>query len=153
MKLTKIILALLITVSIRCIGQEYNYHHYDVKDGLSGSNIYTIVQDKDDFLWVGTETGLSRFDGVSFKNYGSNEGLNDNEIIGLFVDSKNRVWIFPFKNTVYYYYQGKIFNRNNDSVIRNINLSNEIFNAGEDKNGNIFLLEQNKIHVVSINNK
>jgi len=153
MKLTKIILALLITVSVRCIGQEYNYYHYDVKDGLSGSNIYTIVQDKDGFLWVGAETGLSRFDGTSFKNYGSNEGLNDNEIIDLFVDSKNRVWIFPFKNAIYYYYQGKIFNTTNDSLIRSIHLSNEIFNACEDKNGNIFFLEQNKLHVVSSDNK
>src|ERR1043166_10140515 len=84
--------------------QEYNYYHYDIKDGLSGLTAYCIAQDKDGFLWIGTETGLSRFDGNHFQNFTVNEGLPENEIINLFVDSKNRIWIFPFKNSVCYYY-------------------------------------------------
>jgi ligand-binding sensor domain-containing protein len=129
--------------------QEYNYYHYDIKDGLSGITVYSIAQDKDGFLWIATASGLSRFDGTSFKNYGSNEGLNDNEIISLFVDSKNRVWIFPFKSSIYYYYQGKIHNSSNDTLLRKFNLKNEIFKASEDKDGNIFFLVQQKIYVLS----
>ncbi len=140
-------------IGISTIGQEYNYYHYDVRDGLSGITIYSIAQDRDGFLWVGTETGLSRFDGSRFKNYTENEGLNENEIINLFVDSKNRVWIFPFKNSIYYYYNGKIFNASNDSLLKKFNLRNEIYKACEDKNGNIFFLETNKLHILSANNK
>src|SRR5882724_10352850 len=73
--------------------QEYSYIHYDAKDGLAGSTVYCMVQDKDGFMWFGTETGLSRFDGTHFRTYTTADGLPDNEILKLFVDSRNRVWI------------------------------------------------------------
>lgn len=148
-----IVFVILILVCINSISQEYNYYHYDVKDGLSGITVYSIAQDKDGFLWLGTENGLSRFDGSNFKNYTSNDGLSANEIINLFVDSKNRVWIFPFKSSIYYYYQGKIHNVNNDTILRKFNLGDEIFDASEDKNGNIFFLEQRKLHILSPKNE
>lgn len=142
----------LFILNVYCISQQYNYYHYDVKNGLSGNNVYAISQDKDGFLWIATETGLSRFDGTRFKNFRAEDGLNDNEIIGLFVDSKNRVWIFPFKNAIYYYYQGKIYNSTNDSLLKRFNLKDEVFRASEDKNGNIIFLEANRIHILSPDN-
>lgn len=150
MKQIACILSFLFTISISCVSQEYNYYHYDVKDGLSGNTVYAITQDKDGFMWFGTETGLSRFDGSYFKNYTAQDGLYDNEIINIFVDSKNRVWIFPFKSAVYYYYQGKIYNSTNDSLLKKFHLNDEIFNACEDRNGNIFFLEQKKLHILSV---
>lgn len=153
MKQIACILFFLLTVSISSISQQYNYYHYDVKDGLSGNTVYSLTQDKDGFMWFGTETGLSRFDGNNFKNYTADDGLYDNEIINVFVDSKNRVWIFPFKSAVYYYYQGKIYNSTNDTVLKKFNLKGEIFKACEDKNGNIFFLEQKKLHILSANNQ
>lgn len=142
---------LLITLSAK--SQEYNYYHYDTKDGLSGTTVYSIAQDKDGFLWFGTEAGLSRYDGSHFVNYTVNDGLTATEIISLFVDSKNRVWIFPFKSSIYYYYQGKIHNTSNDSLLNNIDLRDEIFKAREDKDGNIFFIEQKKIHILSADDK
>ncbi len=34
--------------------QEYNYVHYDVKDGLAGSTVSSMLQDKHGFMWYGT---------------------------------------------------------------------------------------------------
>lgn len=153
MKSVAFIFFLLLIASVKGISQEYNYYHYDAKDGLNAITIYSIAQDKDGFLWFGTETGLSKFDGNNFTNYSANDGLNETEIINLFVDSKNRVWIFPFRNSIYYYYHGKIYNASNDPLLRQFHLKNEIFKASEDKNGNIFFLEQKKIHVLSASNK
>lgn len=147
------LLITLVLFSLNLTAQDYNYYHYDIKDGLSGINVYTIAQDKDGFLWFGTETGLSRFDGSHFKNFSSEDGLNENEIINLFVDSKNRVWIFPFKNSVCYYYHGKIYNESNDSLLKKFHPKNEIFTACEDKHGNIFFLELNVLHVLSSKNE
>ncbi len=45
------------------------FHHYTVKDGLSCNYIHSITQDKNGFMWIATEYGLDRFDGVHFKNY------------------------------------------------------------------------------------
>ena len=64
--------------------QEYNYIHYDVKDGLAGSTVYDECQDKDGFIWFATEAGISRFDGTHFKNFTTTDGLPETEIIKLF---------------------------------------------------------------------
>ena len=37
--------------------------------GLPQTSIYTVAQTSDGYLWVGTESGLARFDGISFKVY------------------------------------------------------------------------------------
>ncbi len=61
--------------------QEFNYVHYDTKDGLAGSTVYSMCQDKDGFMWFATENGLSRYDGTHFKNFTVKDGLPDNEVL------------------------------------------------------------------------
>ncbi|OQP67010.1 hypothetical protein A3860_01225 [Niastella vici] len=100
--------------------QEYNYIHYDVKDGLAGSTVYDECQDKDGFIWFATEAGISRFDGTHFKNFTTTDGLPETEVIKLFADSKGRIWMAPFKNSICYYYNGKIHNQENDPVLKKI---------------------------------
>ncbi|MBS1935657.1 MAG: histidine kinase, partial [Bacteroidetes bacterium] len=139
--------------SFTAYSQEYNYVHYDVKDGLAGSTIYKIVEDKDAFMWYGTETGLSRFDGTHFKNFYTSDGLPDNEITNLFVDSKNRVWIVPFKNSICYYWKGKIHNKENDSLVKELNIHSEINSISENKNGTLLIAEARSIHLIDSSNK
>lgn len=108
------------------LSQEYNYIHYDVKDGLAGSTIYSVCQDIYGFIWFATEAGVSRFDGTHFKNFTTADGLPETEIILLFADSKGRIWMAPFKNTICYFYHGKIYNQDNDPVLKKINLTSVI---------------------------
>ncbi|HVM88582.1 MAG TPA: histidine kinase [Puia sp.] len=129
--------------------QEYNYVHYDVKDGLAGSTVYSMVQDKDGFMWFATETGLSRFDGTHFRNFYTSDGLPDNEIINLFVDSKNRVWIVPFKNSICYYWKGKIYNQENDSVLKQLQFNEVIIALFEDSFNNIFIADRRHVYLIS----
>jgi ligand-binding sensor domain-containing protein len=129
--------------------QEYSYSQYDVKDGLSGYTVYCAVEDKDGFMWFGTETGLTRFDGTHFRNFTTRDGLPDNEIIRLSVDSRNRVWILPFKNSVAYYWKGKIHNQQNDSVLRKLKITTEVMSAVEDRAGDILIRERQSLHIIS----
>src|SRR5437868_3648805 len=93
------LLLFVLFICLRSGGQDFSYTQYNVKDGLAGSVVYCAAEDKDGFLWFGTESGLSRFDGTHFKNFTTAGGLPDNEIIQLFVDSRNRVWVVPFRNS------------------------------------------------------
>jgi ligand-binding sensor domain-containing protein len=129
--------------------QDYSYIHYELKDGLAGFTVFTACQDKEGFMWFGTELGVSRFGGTSFKNFTTNEGLPDNEILEIFPDEEGRVWFAPFKNSICYYYKGKIHNQENDSVLKKIILTGSIFSVAEDSRHNIWLGEFNKIHRIT----
>jgi ligand-binding sensor domain-containing protein len=119
--------------------QEYNYIHYDVKDGLAGSTVYDMCQDKDGFIWFATEAGISRFDGTHFKNFTTTDGLPETEILKLYPDSKGRIWMAPFKSSVCYYYKGKIYNQENDPVLKKIKLVNVILLIYESSDHNIVI--------------
>jgi len=49
--------------------QVYPYINYSVRQGLVNSNVYAMTQDEAGYIWLGTENGLSRFDGINFKNF------------------------------------------------------------------------------------
>jgi hypothetical protein len=129
--------------------QEYGYTRYDSKEGLAGSTVYCMAQDKDGFLWFGTETGLSRFDGAHFKNFTREDGLPDNEIIKLFADSKGRVWIAPFRKNICYYYKGKFYNQNNDPLLESIRITSNVVRFAEDNHGNVLMQEVSCLHLVT----
>src|SRR5579864_6597127 len=94
------LIVLLLFFRIVSSAQEYSYTHYGITDGLAGATVYSITQDKDGFIWTGTETGVSRFDGKHLKNFTTKDGLPDLEILLLFGDSKGRVWMAPFRKSV-----------------------------------------------------
>jgi diguanylate cyclase (GGDEF)-like protein len=45
------------------------FEHLSVDDGLSNSEIMTILQDQDGLMWFGTQNGLNRYDGYSVTIY------------------------------------------------------------------------------------
>src|SRR5690242_1855728 len=53
-------------VDLRNIITDYTVTSWTQKDGLPSAFIRAITQDKDNYLWIGTDNGLFRFDGVRF---------------------------------------------------------------------------------------
>ena len=39
------------------------FDHVTTADGLSNDSVFAILQDRDGFLWFGTQAGLNRYDG------------------------------------------------------------------------------------------
>ena len=73
--------------------QNYYFDNYMPEDGLSSSKVYCILQDQQDYIWLGTESGLSRFDGIYFDNYTSKDGLADHGVKCIYQDTTNGyVW-------------------------------------------------------------
>ena len=140
---------LLFILSPICIfSQDYNYTHYDSRDGLGSATVYCITQDKYGFLWFGTETGVSRFDGTHFRTFTKEDGLPDNDITQLFADSKGRVWMSPFRKSVCYAYKGTIRNIDNDSLLKKLRIHDNVIRFAEDNAGNILLQEVSRIHLI-----
>ncbi len=54
----------------------YSTRNYTVKNGLPQSQVSTLLEDKNGYLWIGTHGGgLARFDGREFKVYTTLDGL------------------------------------------------------------------------------
>ena len=66
---------------------------YTTTDGLAGDTIHMLFQDSQGFLWIGTGSGLSRFDGQVFRNYGSADGLPGPKITSLVESTDGRLWL------------------------------------------------------------
>jgi signal transduction histidine kinase/ligand-binding sensor domain-containing protein/CheY-like chemotaxis protein len=73
------------------------FEHLSVDDGLAQESVLAIVQDPDGFMWFGTQSGLSRYDGYRFTNFrnviGDPGTLVNNWVPVLYVDRKGRLWI------------------------------------------------------------
>ena len=76
--------------------QSLNIRRYTVADGLPSSVIYRCAQDQRGFMWFGTESGITRFDGKSFRNFSIPDGLTDTEILDIFCAANGELWLIPF---------------------------------------------------------
>ncbi|MBC7845296.1 MAG: response regulator [Flavobacterium sp.] len=94
--------------------QNIKFTHYNDNNGLSHNSVRHIVQDKKGFLWLGTFSGLNRFDGYQFKNYmssspGTNKLYND-DITALELDEEsNNLWIGTRKGLTLFKLDTQVF--------------------------------------------
>ncbi len=82
-----------------CNGQEHglSFQRFTVDDGLSQGTITAIVQDHQGFMWIGTQDGLNRFDGVEFKTYRHSSqdpgSISSSWITSLYEDRAHNLWV------------------------------------------------------------
>ena len=74
------------------MGQNYNFQNYSVQEGVAHSLVYTIYQDDHANIWLGTAGGLSMYDGKTFHNYNTLDGLPTNYIGQVTGDSYGSIW-------------------------------------------------------------
>ena len=60
----------------RLYSQTFYFEQYGSKEGLSASKVYTIIQDANEFIWLGTGSGVTRFDGLGFENFSTSDSLS-----------------------------------------------------------------------------
>ena len=63
--------------------QRYNFKYYAHGDGLGDMEVHSLLQDRIGFIWIGTASGLYRYDGRQFRGYSQPEGLPDGSIEAL----------------------------------------------------------------------
>jgi len=118
--------------------------NFSLEEGLSQSTGNCVVQDGKGFLWIGTETGLNRFDGYSFKFYLEDRenprALSNNYIWCLLVDMSGILWVgtdnglsrFDAETDDFTVYRP---DPNNENSLSN----NRVFALHEDRAGNLWI--------------
>lgn len=89
-------IAMLLVLATLC-GRTWSMTRFFTADQMSSNLITSLAQDHQGYIWVGTEYGLNRFDGVRFVHYYADDltprPLLDNKVKQLFTDSRGTVWV------------------------------------------------------------
>lgn len=112
-----------------------NFFYFGKFQGLKHDQVRCLIQDKSGNLWLGTDNGLTKYDGKYFYHYTTKQGLNNNTIISLFQDSKENIWFGTFNGGISRF-DGRHLVTFTDKDGLPGNIVNCIF---EDNSGNIWL--------------
>ncbi len=85
-------LSVLFLINLSAFAQKYHFDAYSVKEGLSQSSVYAIKQDNHGFVWIGTASGLSKFNGKDFVNFTSEDGIAEGAVKSIYIDKKLTIW-------------------------------------------------------------
>jgi ligand-binding sensor domain-containing protein/signal transduction histidine kinase len=73
------------------------FDHISIEEGLSQSSVHVIIQDSRGFMWFGTQDGLNRYDGYTFRTYkpdpDNTNSLSDRWILSVLEDKEGFLWI------------------------------------------------------------
>jgi signal transduction histidine kinase/ligand-binding sensor domain-containing protein len=94
------VLAMLLSANARGLEpgrhvSQYGHSAWRVHDGYFSGAPTSITQTQDGYIWIGTNSGLVRFDGVKFVPFRAADGesLRNTSIASLFSDSDGSLWI------------------------------------------------------------
>ncbi len=113
------------------------FKHLTVDDGLSHSWVHSIIQDKFGFIWLGTDDGLNRYDGNTFRIYRNTPknmySISSNGILCIYEDTKGNLWIGTRQGL-------NLYDRENDRFFKNPKWPQiEVRTVTEDKNSTLWI--------------
>jgi len=68
------------------------FKEFSVSEGLAQSTVYKVIQDSSDLYWLGTQAGVSSFDGSTFTNYSSGNGIAENGVRAICESEEGVLW-------------------------------------------------------------
>ena len=139
---------LIICLSIHLYGYailpvQFHFRHYNIENGISANNISALLQDQKGYIWIGTENGLSRFDGNQFTFYQKNNPLysnfHANSVNTICETNSNELWLGT-ENGIYIYNQVKdTFTPFTKQTSEKNSITSWITHIIQDKVGNIWI--------------
>jgi two-component sensor histidine kinase len=95
-----VLLLLLLLAQLSLCGQELPMLHFTVDDGLPSNTVYETFRDAKGYLWIATDKGIARYNGIRFETYTTSNGLPDNEILFFKEDNQQRIWMATYNGTL-----------------------------------------------------
>ena len=102
-KILSIVSIIFCIISYTCFAENIPYSRllsfetFSNSDGLSHNNVRCIFQDSKGFLWIGTNSGLNRFDGKNYKIFKHDpqnpQTISSNYILGISEDIYHNIWV------------------------------------------------------------
>lgn len=123
---------------------QYVHNVWRTEEGLPQNSVQAILQTRDGYLWMGTEEGLVRFNGVQFTlfNKANTAAIRHNDVRSLMEDGDGNLWIGTFGGGVLQYRDGQF-----RAYTEKEGLSNNFVNSLlQDSKGNIWIATNNGLN-------
>jgi ligand-binding sensor domain-containing protein len=83
---------LLITCNLSLQSQTPAFINFNESNGLPSNESYYVLQDHKGFIWITTDNGVVKFDGMDFTLFNKQNGLADNVNFSIHEDKHSRLW-------------------------------------------------------------
>lgn len=104
------------------------FEHFSSSNGLPSEKIYDAVQTPDGNIWLATDKGICRFDGIAFMCYDEDEGLADAEITGLLMDLSGKLWCWSSSGRIFYFMNNHFLPLKNNAEL-SVKIESRIINS------------------------
>jgi len=145
---------LLFFISSTFFAQQYNsFKKFPIDNPLSYKSVQTITQDKDGFIWLGSQEGLHCFDGYQFLSFHHDSSdlnsLSSDVISRILIDGSDRLWIATRGGGINIYQEASQNFQRIASKNTALKLTNDNVNALiEDSNNNIWVGTDNGLNII-----
>ncbi len=117
--LRRLLFLILLTVPLSALGV-YLFKTLDTRTGLTVSQINCVLKDKSGYVWLGTPSGLYRYDGYTFRSFQSNShdgaSLPDSYIVDIQETLEGTLWVKTLSGYCVYHPQTETFERDMKQV-------------------------------------
>lgn len=121
------------SASAAVLSEHMNYTEvlYNNSNGLPTSEANAVVQSGNGFIYIGSYSGLIRYDGVNFTRFDSSTGITS--VVSLYVDSLDRLWVGTNDSGIALYENGGFTFYNKESGLTSLSVRS----ITEDGSGNV----------------
>lgn len=130
---------LTVLLSVTAGPRDFTSVVFNVDRDFNGEFIYTIVQDEDGFLWIGSNDGLYRFDGREMLNLKGKDSTINNLVTASAVSGDGHLYLGYFSGGVSIVEHGRY-----RKILQSEDLPNRVEQLKVDKNGTLWGLTRNK---------
>ena len=142
-RVTALAVAILCSVPVRAgldpdkVITQYVHDVWEANAGLPQDSALAIAQTPDGYLWLGTEEGLVRFDGVRFTVFDKNNTpeLRSNVVLALTADRQGNLWIGTNGGGLIHYRHGHFLSYTTSQGLSN----NSVLSLYEDPGGSLWI--------------
>jgi signal transduction histidine kinase/ligand-binding sensor domain-containing protein/AraC-like DNA-binding protein len=133
------------TTLLKAQNDQFQFSHLDINNGLSHNQVNCIFKDSRGFMWFGTLSGLSRYDGYKFKvfKHSTNDttSLNDDYIVNVSEGPKGKLWVESRTGLNIYDPATEKFSHNINGYLKSISIPDaHITTIKRDRKGNFWFL-------------
>ncbi|MCD8292616.1 MAG: response regulator [Prevotellaceae bacterium] len=132
----------------------FMFKQLSTAEGLSNGSVRAILRDSRGFLWIGTESGLNKYDGYTFRQYHrNNSNLSDDDISDIFEGPEGNIWIHTSMGYSIYDYQTGTFDNDYKAALDKLQIPGKnILHVGKTARNEFWAYDTSLLYLRNLDN-